>query len=104
MEYINKIELQGFVGTVKRITVGESCNTRFSLCTQTMGQTSQGDTLIENTWFICSIWDASQANLIEKGSVVHCIGRLKQNSYLDNSGIERTTYEVICSNLSVLNT
>lgn len=102
MEYINKIELQGVVGSVNRITVGDSCNTKFSLCVQMAGKTPQGDTLIENTWFHCSIWDATQANLIDKGTFVHCIGRLKQVRYIDSDGTDRATYEVVCNTLRIL--
>lgn len=102
MEFINKIELQGIVGSVQG-TKFQNDNPiyRFSLYTEVI----QGD-LIDCTWFSCTAWESGKIiNLdkLTKGAKVHLTGRMKARGYVGSDGMERNTMEVICETLEIKN-
>lgn len=100
MEFINRIELQGFVGNVKVNTIGETKSVRFSLCTQNAYNSESEGTVVDCTWFNCLAWgDAVQ---IKKHDIVHLKGRIKEYSYTGVDGADRYTWEVICKELEIL--
>ena len=51
MEYINRIELKGRVGTVRSNVVNGSKVVNFSLITDILYKTREGNAVSESTWF-----------------------------------------------------
>ena len=84
MEYINSIELQGRVGTIRTNVVGETKVANFSLATEYLYKTRDGAAISETTWHNIVAWGkiADQAEkLIKKGKRIALEGRLRTRIY-----------------------
>ena len=104
MEYsqnINRVELQGIVGTSKVISIGNKKAVRFSLATNYAYKDKEGYPVIETTWHACSVWAEREADLTmyRKGTPLHIEGRIRNIRYTDASGCERTTLEVVATKI-----
>ena len=99
MEQLNRIELKGTVGSVYVKDFKETKVTNFSLATNYVYKSANGDPVIETTWHRIVAWDCPE---ISKGSQVHVIGRLRATRYADANGNPQTFYEVMASEVTVL--
>ena len=99
MEYINKVELKGNVGTVNTTPVGEKFHTRMSVATMFAFHGKDGCAVVETTWHTVSFWKDDKREEFRKGDPVHVIGRLRAVRYTDISGSERTSYEVMADSV-----
>ncbi len=100
-QYINRVELQGIVGTSKVISIGDKKVVRFSLATNYAYKDKEGYPVIETTWHTCSVWAEREADLTmyRKGAPLHIEGRIRNIRYTDASGCERTTLEVVATKI-----
>ena len=106
MEYINKVELKGRVGTVRSNVVNGSRVTNFSLITDILYKTKDGTPVSEATWFNVAAWagkDIQMPDQIEKGAIVHVWGRMRSSRFEGQDGTEKQFYEVLATRLRVLN-
>lgn len=99
MDYINKIELQGWVGCVRTNQVQGMTVQNFSLLTEYMNKLKDDSYVCESTWHQVVAWDKAQ---VEKGDTVKVVGRLRQQKYTAADGTERVYYEVIASELKII--
>lgn len=99
MEYINKIELQGIVGATRSNVIGTSSVQNFSLMTEYMFERSDKSIVCEATWHSVVAWNSQAVN---KGDKVRVVGRLRQQKYTAADGTERVYYEVVASELKVI--
>lgn len=99
MEYINKIELQGLVSCVRTNQVQGMTVQNFSLLTEYMNKLKDDSYVCESTWHQVIAWDKTQ---VEKGDIVKVVGRLRQQKYTAADGTERVYYEVVASELKVI--
>lgn len=104
MEYsqnINRVELQGIVGTSKVICIGDKKAVRFSLATNYAYKDKEGYPVIETTWHSCSAWAEKEDDFTKyrKGTPLHIEGRIRNIRYTDASGCERTTLEVVATKI-----
>ena len=98
-EFLNAVEIKGVVGRVTRTQAGEMTIVNFSVVTERTYNDKNGTKTIETTWFNC----VSFKNVpIDKGDNVHCLGHFRTRRYTDNSGAERTSYEVVANSVTVL--
>ena len=100
-QYINRVELQGIVGTSKVISIGDKKVVRFSLATNYVYKDKEGYPVIETTWHACSVWAERKADLTmyRQGAPLHIEGRIRNIRYTDASGCERTTLEVVATKI-----
>ncbi len=106
MEQINQVELLGRVGSVRLNTVGEKEVINFSLSTNYAYKSQNGDAIIETCWHNVVAWqrkDMPDFRQIEKGSVVHVLGRLRPHKYTNSDGVEKETLEVQAIKLAIEN-
>lgn len=99
MEYINRIELQGEVGTVRLCKAAGTHVVNFSLATNT-------NPLCETTWHNVVAWDGKDVcklSSIVKGAKVHVVGRIRNTRYTAADGTERVFTEVVASEVSLIN-
>ena len=103
-QYINRVELQGRVGTVRISSVHDCQVANFSVMTQHDYENVEGSKIVEATWMAVSAFKSQKVCLdsLTRGSVVHLTGRLRNNKYIDASGNERVFTEVIATSLMVL--
>ena len=99
-QYINRVELQGIVGTSKVISIGDKKVVRFSLATNYAYKDKEGYPVIE-TWHACSAWAEKEDDLTKyrKGTPLYIEGRIRNIRYTDASGFERTTLEVVATKI-----
>lgn len=106
MEYINRIELQGSVGSVRLHEVMDRKVANFSLATEHMYKTSDGCPVVEVTWHNVVAWEEAAGSCelsdIVKGSKVMVVGRLRTSRYTAVNGEEKIYYEVIASEVSIV--
>ena len=102
MEFLNKVELVGIVGTAKGTPIGSnSFRVNFSLVTNYAYRDSDGNAVIESTWHNCSYTGKTRHDL-SKGDRVRLTGRIRKLNYTDASGEPRTSCEIIVRELEVL--
>ena len=98
MEFLNKVELKGIVGSVHALTFGLHSVTRFSLATEYCYKEDDGTPVIETTWFNCAAQGLETK--LEKGDKAHVIGRLKARNWTDSHNEPHYTFEVIAQSVS----
>ena len=97
MEYINSIELQGRVGTIRTNVVGETKVANFSLATEYLYKTRDGAAISETTWHNIVAWGNRQMpdlSQIQVGTPLHLTGRLRTNRYTAADGTEKLFHEI----------
>jgi single-strand DNA-binding protein len=104
---LNKIMLIGNLGKdpEMQVTAEGTPFTRFSLAVNRSYTTSGGEKVEETEWFNIVVW-RQLAEICErylhKGSKVYLEGRLSQRKYTDREGVQRTSVEVIASEMEML--
>lgn len=104
MDYINKIELLGKVGNVRSSVVNGSRVVNFSLVTDYLYKTRDGNPVSEATWFNIVAWegrDIADLDYIAKGAVAHVHGRFRSSKFEGADGTEKVMYEVFANKLEV---
>ena len=106
MEFLNKIELRGVVGRsdINSYNGHHVCN--FSVVTENTAVDRELGTTVETLWFNVSAWDGVQGlddfTLIQKGSWVRVIGRLRVRKYVTQENEERVSLEVLARGVEIL--
>lgn len=105
MDHINRIELQGRVGTVRTNIIGENMVANFSMVTEHLYKTRDGGAVNETTWHQITAWegrDMPDLTAISKGTPLHVTGRLRTFRYTNAEGVEKQLYEVVASRIRIL--
>lgn len=106
MEHLNRIELQGVVGTIRLNTIQGMQVANFSLATDYLSKNNAGATICETCWHNVCAWEGENIcdlSQIEKGSKVRVVGRMRSSRYTGADGCEKTFYEVLASEVSTIN-
>lgn len=104
-EHINRIELQGYVGTVRTNEFNGSKVVNFTMITEFLYKNREGTAVNEQMWHNVVAWnskDIPDTDNIEKGMPVNVIGRLRLNRYTSEDGVEKQYYEVLANKVTVL--
>lgn len=104
MEFINKIEIQGVIGTVAITPVGDTRVARLSVCTETTYRGTGGGIVIDCTWFSVSAFESATIRCLDqlaKGKVVKVLGRVRVQRYTDGNGAERSCWEIIAREVNL---
>ncbi len=103
---INKIELQGCIGSVNVNTISGKNVARISVATNYIYKDKEGTAVIETTWHSISAWENGRGikNLetLKKGDCVHVRGRVRTVKYTDSENVERTSYEVAATSIHLV--
>ena len=105
MEHINRIELQGRVGSVRTNEYNGSRVANFSLATDMLYKTRDGSAVSETTWHNVVAWEGKEmqdVHSICKGMPLYVTGRLRTTRYTGADGSEKTYYEVMASKIRIL--
>lgn len=105
IEHINRIELQGHVGTVRSNEYNGSMVVNFTLATELLYKSREGAATAETTWHNVVAWEGKEMpdlNRITKGTPVNVTGRLRLNRYTTAEGIEKTFYEILANRIRIL--
>lgn len=101
MENINKVELQGNVGSFRITNVGNTQVAHISLVTEFFYKNKEGSVFVETEWHHIVAWAGTDRDLsiVEKGRPIRVIGRLRSQSYTDSEGNRKTTMEIVAQKL-----
>ena len=105
IEHINKIELQGHVGTVRTNEFNGSKVANFTMVTEFMYKSREGNIVSESTWHNIVAWESSQISDLDKivkGMPVNVTGRLRVSRYTSADGIEKQYHEVMANKIRFL--
>ena len=99
MENINRIELQGRVGTVRTNLVNGTKVANFSLVTDHLYKTRDGIAISETTWHNIVVKQSGLAGVCEqyvkRGTPLLVVGKIQTRSYEDNAGQSRYVTEIV---------
>lgn len=108
MEYINKVILQGTVGSVpKKVITDEYTCTRFLLATNEIFTAKDGTVQEETTWHNIVAWGSKELDdqdLIKKGAKLYVEGKLRNSRCQDSTGEVRFYTEVRSTKVERINT
>ena len=105
MEHLNRIELRGRVGTIRSNEVNGSKVTNFSVVTEYLYKTRDGNAVSETTWFNVTAWhgkDMPDFNSIVKGMPVYVSGRMRTSRYTSAEGVEKQYYEIMANKVRLI--
>ncbi|MGO8946238.1 MAG: single-stranded DNA-binding protein [Ktedonobacterales bacterium] len=107
---LNKIMLIGNLGRDPDMNYTSSGKalTRFSLAvSRRMKDPESGENREETTWFTIVAWERlaeTCSQYLHKGSKAYIEGRMTSRKYTNKDGIEVTAWEVVASNMEMLDT
>jgi single-strand DNA-binding protein len=104
---LNKIMLIGNLGRDPELQVTSDGTpvTKFSLAVSRAYNSSTGERKEETEWFNIVAWRQlaeTCEKYLHKGSKVYIEGRIQQRKYTDRDGIQRTSVEVVASDMEML--
>ena len=105
IEHINKIELQGRVGTIRTNEFNGSKVANFSMVTELIYKSREGNITSESTWHNIVAWENSQIkdlDKIVKGMPINVTGRLRVSRYTSADGAEKQYYEIMANKIRFL--
>ena len=105
MEYLNRIELRGIVGSVALNRVGEAEVCRFSLVTEYSYKDRDNNPVVDTTWFNVTAWQGKNIpdlRQIGKGAIVQVAGRVRTFRFTMADGAERSGWEILARRVSIL--
>ena len=105
MEHLNRIELKGRVGTVRANEVNGNKVVNFSLVTEHLYKTREGNPASETTWFNIAAWhnkDMPDLDRIVKGMPVYVAGRMRTSRYTTAEGVEKQYFEILANKVRFL--
>ncbi len=106
MNYINRIEILGRIGSLRinELTTGTVAS--FSVVTDYLYRTADGNAVCESTWFNVSAYQSSLKSVdvksLKKGDPIHVKGRMRCSKYTLADGTERQFYEIIASDVEAV--
>ena len=102
---INRVELQGRVGTVRISPCVGTVAANFSLLTEHHLQPASGMAIVESTWHNVVAWankDMPDLRRIAKGTPVYVSGRMRSSKYTTSEGVEKNFNEILANKLRIL--
>ena len=105
MEYINKIVIQGTVGTVRLQELCSSKVANFSVATTMVLSNMDGNVISDITWHNVVAWDSvvkGDITKLEKGVNVRVEGRVRNTRYTAADGTEKMFYEVLANEVEII--
>ncbi len=102
MEFINKIEVQGYVGSTSFTDIQSKKVARFSLATKYTYMLGNIP-VIDTVWFSCEAFEGEGIDFsaLQTGNAVNTVGRVVEKRYVDSDGGERRYFEVICQSVKL---
>ena len=108
MEFLNRIEVKGVVGSSRTTTLDNNQIITFSLATEYYYTDKSGMGVVETTWFTVRGFKRdgiaqSTIENIKRGNNVYVVGRIRQQRYVDGDGIEQRQNEIMAQTISIIN-
>jgi single stranded DNA-binding protein len=105
MEHLNRIELKGRIGTIRVNDVNGTRVAHFSVITEHLYKTREGNAVSESTWFNVTAWNSRDMPAFEKlakGMPVYVCGRMRTSRYTSADGMEKIYYEILANKIRLV--
>lgn len=105
MEQLNQVQLRGYIGNIRIQNVGGSKVARFSVATNLAYRGQDGCCIIETTWHNVVAWegkDIIDLDKLLKGTSVEITGRIRNQRYTGEDGIDRYSTEILARSLCII--
>lgn len=105
MEQLNRVELRGVVGSVRLQQIGNTKVANVTVATSLAYKDKSGCPIIETCWHNVTAWEGREVQgleLLERGSKVQIIGRIRNQRYTGADGIDRSTVDVLANKLVLI--
>ena len=105
MEFTNKIEIRGVVGRAELNTYAENRVCKFTVITEYSYHDRDNNPVIESIWFTVNAWEGRNMpdlNLIQKGSWVRVLGRVRNSRFTGQDGVERISWDIQASRVDII--
>ena len=105
MEHQNRIELRGRIGTIRTNEVNGSKVANFSVVTEYLYKSREGNAVDETTWFNVTAWHTREMpdfELLTKGRPVYVAGRMRTARYTTSEGTEKQFYEILANRVRLI--
>jgi single-strand DNA-binding protein len=108
---LNRVQIIGNLGAdpEMRYTPSGTAVTNFRVAVNRVRRGPDGNNIDETEWFRIVAWDSANYKLAEicneflrKGRAVYVEGRLQSRKYNDREGVERTSVEVVATEVIML--
>lgn len=105
MDYINKVQLAGRVGYIRKRDINGKEVASFSVAVEEAFRKRTGEAVTVTTFINCEAWEGQNVDTsaLDQGCEVDVLGRLSTRKYTDRDGNERTITEVKVFSLRILN-
>ena len=104
MEFLNKVELLGIVGSSRESKVGDMTLVRFSVATDYAFNDKYGNAVVETTWHMVSAFSDKITNgpSVNKGDKVFVSGRIRNVRYTTPEGVEKSMSEIVADKVQII--
>lgn len=105
MEQLNRVELRGIVGRVLVQEYGDAKMARIGLVTNYAYKDREGAAVIDTSWHNVIAWEGrniQNVDMIEKGTKLRVIGRIRYQKYTDREGVYREAVDIIASEVEII--
>lgn len=105
MQFINRVELVGIVGSIRKRSVSGRIAVSLSVATEYCFTDRNGSPIIETTWHSVSAFDGPgipDLEKLEKGSKVRVSGRIRTSRITTPSGEQMVITEVLAKSITLI--
>lgn len=88
-------------------TVGNKQSIRMTIATNYVYKGRDGEPVLETTWHNVSAWEGKNMpdfGSISKGDKIYVVGRIRNQRYTGNDGVERTAVDIQASRIQMVET
>lgn len=98
MVQLNRVVIRGIVGNVRLTTVSDTKVARMTVATNYAYRAKDGSCVISTDWHNVVLFEGRNISGLEeisKGDKVHIEGRIRNQRYTGEDGVERTSTEIL---------
>lgn len=104
-QQLNRVQLRGICGAVRRHQVGDKTMAQITLATNFVYRSRTGELTIETTWHTITAFEGDHIkdlDLLQKGSKVEIVGRIRTQRYTRADGTGAYSTDVLAHELTIL--
>jgi len=105
MEFLNKVELRGIVGSIRTQEYSGSVMARIRLATNYEYKGGDGSVVVDTSWHNVIAWEGRNIHdldMIDKGAKLYVEGRLRYQKYVGTDGVERISTDIIANKVEII--
>ena len=103
MEQLNRVELQGIVGSIRIQSFDENKMARIGLATNYAYKDREGAAVIDTSWHNVIAWEGRNIQGLDKiGKGTNVFGRIRYQNYTGVDGVDRTGTDILANQIQII--